>query len=446
MTIRAKVGELEFEMDSEQDLQVLLAAVRNGKNLGGKPISILLDEPTADDLSQVWHAVVKKEKQRKVVTALLAAPNTLVKDSELASRVGLQNNNQLGGVIAGIARTARTLGVSLESILYRERSPAGPMFYALTLEMRECIDNSKIRPTEQEPPRSMFAHAQQETERIGIRIDAELAKWPMIHWLTDHFGGLVYWAGQKLIDRANLTGEYRAKDRAICETCPRLFSDCFAGYLLVRKGLVLQSAIMLRSTFETVTQAILFMSNEEMAEKWLKGKWIKPKDVQELTSMPETERRLYRKLSNLSHPNYRPFGYDSAPVPGPGTIGKVSFYGGWFAPKQAGQIAIQFLWAELVFLEHFYATYSDDLRQHGLLWRRETVESAGQPPDDTWQKYFLVWRDVLTKLTNEHDKKSPEDILDVALAFSTYEPEEKEIFRRAFAEIEAQKRQSACET
>ena len=280
---------------------------------------------------------------------------------------------------------------------------------------------------------SLFEQAKQQTDQVASRIDAKLAEWPLIQWLMDHFSGLVYWAAQRLLDRQQNTGDYRPRDHAIIESCPRLFSDSFAGYQLARQGLILQSAVLLRSAFEVTTQMILFLEREDVAEKWVKGEKIRPKDVRELTSMPETERELYKRLSDLAHPNYEALWHSSVPVPGPGTMGKASVYGGWYAPKQAGQLAIQFLWAQLVFLEKFWQMYEDDLREQGLLWRKETIELAGREPleDFGWLTYLALMRDILTKLTNEHNEKTPEDGLDVAMALSPYTPEEKERWRKA---------------
>lgn len=282
----------------------------------------------------------------------------------------------------------------------------------------------------------LYDQAERETKAISERLQAELDKWPLIHFLTRHFGSLLFGASQRLIDRKVKTKEERLSDEAVIESCARLYSECYSGYLLVRNGLILQSIVLLRSAFEITTQALLFMQREDMAVKWLKGKKIKPQQVRDLTSMPETERKLYEKLSNLAHPNYNAFRYFAVPVPRKGTLGKAYAYGGWFAPKEAGQIAIQFLWAQLVFLEKFYQVYSDDLRVHGLLWRTETIEKAfgdkPVPEDFTWDQYLGGWRAALTRLAEDHAKNMPADVLEASLALSDYTPEEKEQFRKGF--------------
>lgn len=289
-----------------------------------------------------------------------------------------------------------------------------------------------------EAPPSFFQAAEQSTESIAKLMAVKLARWPMIHFLMDQFGGLVHGVAEKLLSRQSKTAERRERDTAIIESCPRLFNECFAAYLLARRGLILQSLVGLRTAFEVATQGILFIENEEAARRWLSGKQIRPKEVRELTSMPEHERKLYARLCDLTHPNYEASRYFSVPVPGYGTMGKASFYGSWLAPKHAGQVAIQLLWAQFVFVERFYDSYADDLSEQGLLWR-----GPSQPTSEelTWPQYLAVFRDILTSLTNEHEAQTPDDVLKAALALSSYTQDEKEVFRRAFEEISAERAQ-----
>lgn len=285
----------------------------------------------------------------------------------------------------------------------------------------------------------LWDKAAQETTAVEARINDELRKWPLIHFLIRHFGSLLFGASQKLIDRAVKTGESRPRDEAIVATCARLFSEAYSAYELLRKGLILQSIVLLRSTFEISTQGILFLDDEEQAKEWLGGKRIRPHSVRELTSMPSSQRRLYQKLANLAHPNRDALSYLSVPVRRGGKPGIAYVYGGWFAPKEAGQIAIQLLWAQLVFLEKFYGTYSADLEEHGLLWVPAVTtlpESDDRLSDFTWDRFLSIWRDVLTELTKEHGAKSPADIIEIALAMSDYTPEEKEQWRRGFEDAE----------
>lgn len=289
-------------------------------------------------------------------------------------------------------------------------------------------------------PDFVFDMAERETTLVQQQLEAELAKWPMIHFLMRHFGSLLFHSSQRLIDLHKKTGTSTAQNEAVIESCVRLFSECYGGYALLRQGLIMQAIVLLRSTFEITTQAILFVQREEMALAWLQGRKIKPQRVRQLSSMPKSQRDLYDKLANLSHPNYEAFRYFSVPVPGSHGLAKAYIYGGWFAPREAGQIAIQYLWAQLVFLNAFYERYSRDLAAAGLLWSDQTVKEVfdGQanPAGYTWQTYLAFWREQLKQLTDQHAASLPDDYVDIALALSDYSPEQKEQWRAGWEQAE----------
>ena len=157
--------------------------------------------------------------------------------------------------------------------------------------------------------------------------------------------------------------------------------------------------------------------------------------------MPEDGRVLYRKLVNLAHPNYAASRYYSVPVPHSKGLGAAYVYGGWFAPKEAGQVAIQLLWAQLVLLEAFYTTYATELERYDLLWSPGVRELAKDGVFDlTWKDYLGMWRRALTELAKDHDRDTPADVIDIALAMSDYSAEQKELWRKGFED--AMRRQS----
>ncbi len=127
------------------------------------------------------------------------------------------------------------------------------------------------------------------------------------------------------------------------------------------------------------------------------------------------EHALYDKLSNLSHPNVEAMRYHTAPMP---TLQKVALaYGGWFSPKSVGSIMCQFLFAQLVFLEAYYAIYSDDLAAQGLLWRTATLETVGADPRSKglgWAELLSGWRRMCTDLV-EHFNQMPSDSISMGL-------------------------------
>lgn len=287
----------------------------------------------------------------------------------------------------------------------------------------------------------LYDEVQHINDQVAERLTVELEKWPLIGFLMRHFGSLLFGASQRLIDRHMKTGEQRSKDEAVIRSCVRLFNDCYAGYLLLRRGIVLQAIVVLRSAFEVASQGILFMEREDMAKKWLDGRRIQPREVREMSSFAAAQKDLYNKLTRLSHPNTAALLYYAVPTVRDGKPGMTFSYGGSFLPKEMGQVAIQFLWAQLVFLEVFYSIYSEDLQQHGLLWRRETEGKAfdgkGPPKDFGWKEYLGGWRETLMKLTKDHSTALPDDWREISLAMSDLPPEAHDEFRRGYEDAKA---------
>ena len=194
--------------------------------------------------------------------------------------------------------------------------------------------NAKTDPDSPQP--SLYEWANSGTDKVAEKLKVELEKTPALHFLMNILGGFLYYAAQKLIDRKRKTGEERPKDEAVILSCSRLFSECFAGYLLARKGLVLQSIVLLRSAFEITSQARLFMEREDMARKWLEGRRIAPREVRGLSPFAGGANELYANLARLSHPNVEAIRYHTVPLRKRGAIALA--YGGWFSPKSVGSV------------------------------------------------------------------------------------------------------------
>ncbi len=275
-----------------------------------------------------------------------------------------------------------------------------------------------------------------ETKAVRHRIGIELEKWPLIEMLTRHLGSLLYGASSKLIAISTKDGRAVDQDQALVLTFTRLFSECFAGYDLVRQGLITQSIVLLRSAFEISTQGILFVEDHTQASRWLKGKEIHPKDVRELTSMPQEQRALYNKLSRLAHPNKRASQYFAIPFPKSDGTAVNYIFGGWYAPKEAGQIAIQFIWAQLVLLESFYRVYAPRLEANGELWVKGLVEGwkskTGTAFDYDWQTHLSLVRYMLQGLRRDHETGTIDDKVERMLALSDLPEESKKAFRQEF--------------
>lgn len=263
----------------------------------------------------------------------------------------------------------------------------------------------------------VHAYVERETRKVQKRLDTDLAKSPLLEILVSHFESLLYNASRKVTALKGKTGEERAKDDAIVYSFSRFYNEFFAGITLAHSGLVLQAMVLLRSAFEVASQSIMFMEHEDMAQRWLAGKHIEPKEVRKKSSYAAANKDRYVVLTGLAHPNVEASTYHVFAVRGEAQDALA--YGGWYLPKFAGQTIIEFLFLLLDVLEAFYQAYGDELDEHDLLWLRETEtppELEGQSPIP-WAKYLGAWRKSLLKLQEEYASK-PDDSAEISRELS----------------------------
>lgn len=258
---------------------------------------------------------------------------------------------------------------------------------------------------------SFFDQALTATEGVHEALAREFAKAPTLDWLFQRLGGMIHHAAQKLIDMKQKGGTPSGLDEATIISCSRLFNSVFAGYALLTRGLVLDALVVLRSAYELTTQAEAFFERPELAQRWLDGKRIAPRDVRQVSQLAMSSKQLYDRLARSAHPNVVAATYHVTPS----QAGTMLAYGGSFRPKAAGQVACQLLWAELTFLEIFYRHNSSRLSEFNLLWRGETFDylrGQGAKPAEVlapgWEPILAVFRSMLETLT-EHFNRLPDD-------------------------------------
>ena len=148
MSIRAKVDGITFEFDSDEDLRTFLRAVKSGsiQTQGDRaPLPHQRNDETERSLGErmkmFYKAVKVKRGQLSVLRTLLGAKAGM-KDVQLIRAVDFHNRNELGGVIAGISKTAKPYGLTLDALVERNRLPASEgraMLYRLTPMAREYL-------------------------------------------------------------------------------------------------------------------------------------------------------------------------------------------------------------------------------------------------------------------------------------------------------------------
>ncbi len=144
MSIKAKLGEIEFELETESDLRVFLAAAKGGT------VSTLAPALAPDTPVQKFRKFLKRidarSKQKKAVFALADSPQGLT-DVQLRQAIEVVNNNELGGMVAGMQKSAKYCGLKLEQVLSKTRlTGAKParFLYRVTPDIRDLIHSKPI--------------------------------------------------------------------------------------------------------------------------------------------------------------------------------------------------------------------------------------------------------------------------------------------------------------
>lgn len=150
----------------------------------------------------------------------------------------------------------------------------------------------------------------------------------------------------------------RAQDTCAVFHASRVFNNLTGGYILLRKGFVVEATTVIRTALETVAQAALFLRDEREAEKWLNGKKYQPRDVrQRLGSRPDFK-PLYDELSQVAHANPEARWAHSLVVSD--DTYAISF-GGTYQPKAVGQLLAVLVEVNLVYLSQFHGCYGKRL-------------------------------------------------------------------------------------
>jgi hypothetical protein len=128
MTMRARIGDLVFEVETEADLRLLLRAA---KDAGTSEESSIASETVSGRLRRCY-ASLRSDGQRSVIRALASAPDGLT-DNELRAVVEVKNNVALAGLMAGISRHAKKAGLKLEQVLVKQVLREGDAKYRFRL-------------------------------------------------------------------------------------------------------------------------------------------------------------------------------------------------------------------------------------------------------------------------------------------------------------------------
>ncbi len=145
MTIKIRLpNNVVIEADNQYDLRAVFAAlgISNGvsQTVQGEPPK---EQSALDRLQKLWGRL-GSENQRQALRALAEASDGL-SDSELRSLLQFKSNNELAGVIGGIAKNAKAVGLKIDHVLIKQVLADG-YAYRLTPEARDiAVEQSWAR-------------------------------------------------------------------------------------------------------------------------------------------------------------------------------------------------------------------------------------------------------------------------------------------------------------
>jgi len=139
MTIKAKVGDVEFILETEADVRAFLAATSNGAAMSQPGLP---PETFVQKLRNFYRRLGSKPLQLAMIRALAGEPEGLL-DAQLREAVSIDSNQKLGGIMGGIAKNASGVGLALEQVLVKRKLATGAYHYRLTPDMRDAVLNAK---------------------------------------------------------------------------------------------------------------------------------------------------------------------------------------------------------------------------------------------------------------------------------------------------------------
>jgi hypothetical protein len=145
MTIKARIGDLEFEVDSVEDLKILMEAAKNGASSDTvqqrrAPEPSGAHKPLEQRLEDLCERLAS-DAQRRMVAAIASTPEGMT-DKELRQIVPFETNFVLAGTSAGVSKHASALGIDMSYVWSREPArnvPGANFLYKMTLEMRQAV-------------------------------------------------------------------------------------------------------------------------------------------------------------------------------------------------------------------------------------------------------------------------------------------------------------------
>lgn len=136
MAIKARIGDVVLEIETEADLRMFLSAARAGAVM----LSAASRTETVLERLTRFYARLGTENQRNLIHSLARTPEGLT-DAQIRTNLGIDTNTSLAGIMSGISKNANACGLSIEHVLVRHTLQGSEAWYRyrLTPEMRDVV-------------------------------------------------------------------------------------------------------------------------------------------------------------------------------------------------------------------------------------------------------------------------------------------------------------------
>ena len=139
MSIKVTKGDITIEVDTEDELKVVIETLDKTKKRGVSinPKDFVTD---VDTLTEVYRGIPSYSMASKALNLLGEKPDGMTAQ-ELIEGLGLDNEQALGGVLGSIGRYVKEFGINTEDI-YQWTVIENRGVYRLTKDMAEAINTT----------------------------------------------------------------------------------------------------------------------------------------------------------------------------------------------------------------------------------------------------------------------------------------------------------------
>ena len=165
---------------------------------------------------------------------------------------------------------------------------------------------------------------------------------------------------KKLRERLDQPGNIRKKDEVTFLLLARIFNHSLSAYLLLQRGMLIDSAGIIRQVLETQWLLEYFYKYPQKIDKWMQGSTIKPSEVRRNLKLDQERSLIYDEYCKMTHNNIESARYFS----GDDEDANCIVFGGYYNPLYLEQLfseLIIYLTTSLFIINYEYKEELQDL-------------------------------------------------------------------------------------